>query len=303
MNLFKASRLIFVKYRLFGVILIASLMLGTMTGCATQQQVREIVKESNAALLKATTVSNEELVATTMMWTVGTDLISYPHSGLGEANKQDVWMTESAKIEAFIQAYPNQKTTAAALRLRQAMLLLDYKQFNLASAAFNMVEPQNLKTARDKSIYSLRWHLVWWFRVSDSKVLKSNEFVNADKAMEAIQDEVEKLEESPGIRDYLAEMRAWIALVSALTITNRSKAENYFEDGINSYAEIFTAEDLTELKAVSDPSTWNVSMEVLRRRLRASAIIDYAKKVIEKQGIQPELKSAVFAELLTGGEK
>ena len=290
MNRFKASKLFSVKSSLIAGFLFLILIAGIVSGCVTQKQVRDIVAESNAALVTAT-----------IMGTAGADPTSLPHPGLGtEAarSEHEPWMVPSAKIDAFIESYPDQKVTASALRVRQAMLLLVHEQYNLARTAFNMVEPQYLTTARDKALYNLHTHLIWWFRVSRSPIMSLSELREADKALEALQAEGKTLDESPGIRDYLAEMRVWIALLCARSITKKDKAKAYLEDGINNYAKIFPAEDLSGLKMASEPSDWNVSMQAVRRRLRAKAIIDYAKNVIEKQRIEPEFESSVFAELI-----
>ncbi len=67
---------------------------------------------------------------------------------------------------------------------------------------------------------------------------------------------------------------------------------------MNQYAKIFTDEDLEALKMESKPSEWDVSMEVVRRRVRNHAVIKYAKKVVEEQGIVPVFESPAFSELV-----
>jgi len=124
------------------------------------------------------------------------------------------------------------------------------------------------------------------------------EFQEADRALEAFQAKVNTLADSPEIRDYLAEMRVWIALYAARKITSPARATAYIENGIDAYAKIFTDQDLTALKLASDPAGWKVSMVEMRRRLRAKAVIDYAKDVIKRQGIEPEFASPVFNQLL-----
>ena len=160
------------------------------------------------------------------------------------------------------------------------------------------MDPQYLTNARDRALYDLRGPLVWWFRASKLDTLSLPEFQDADSALKAFQTQIDTLAGSPGIRDYLAEMRVWIALYAARKITNQAKAEAYIENGIDNYAKIFTDQDLTALKIGSDPAGWNVSMVDIRRRLRAKPVIDYAKDVIKRQRIEPEFESPVFNQLL-----
>jgi hypothetical protein len=290
MNRSKTSSLIFRKKQSLLVIFIISLIFMIMTACATRNDVQDIVAKSNAALITATITG-----------TGSTDSTGMPYAGIGKdptASESKAWMASSAKIDAFIEAHPDQKVTNNALRMRQAILLLSYKQYNLAKAAFNMVEPQHLATARDKALYNVRDHLVWWFGLNKKADMSLSEFRKADMALNGLQTEIDGLNESPDIRDYLAEMRAWIALNAALNTTSEAKAKTYLEDGINHYARIFTDEDLKELKNNPKPSEWNVSMQIVRRRLRAKAVIKHAGHVIETQGIDSVFESEAFSKLI-----
>lgn len=290
MKRFRTSRLFSFKSSLPAGFLFLPFIVAVASGCVTQQQVRDIVAESNAALVTATIMGADSAGPTFP-----------PYAGLGKdpaKSEDEPWMVPSGRIDAFIEAHPDQKVAASALRVSQAMLLLAHEQYNLARAAFSMVEPQYLTTARDKALYNLHSHLIWWFRVSRAPTMSLSEFREADKALDALQLEIITLHESGGIRDYLAEMRAWIALSSAHRITNKDRARAYLEDGINEYAKIFTAEDLNALKVATEPSDWNASTEVRRRRLRAKAVVDYARNVIKEQRIEPEFESSVFAELI-----
>jgi len=272
--------------------IVLSLWVGMLLGCATQQQVRDIVAESNAALLSAT-----------ILGVAGGDaaLPPYPGTGIDPAKSgYEPWLASSEKIDAFIETYPDQKAAASALRVRQGILLLSYKQYNLAQAAFDMVERQYLTTARDKALYRLHPHLIWWFRLDKTSSMSIAQFGEADKALEALKIEIITLDESPGVRDYLAEMRVWIALSAALQMTNKAKAKTYFEDGLNQYAKILTDKDLEALKKGSEPSEWDVSMEVVRRRVRSHAVIKYAKKVMEEQELVPDFEYPAFSELVRG---
>ena len=65
----------------------------------------------------------------------------------------------SRRIDAFIAAHPDQKTTNASLRVRQAVMLLQNKQTNLAEAAFNQAALADLKgSTRDEALKRLEVH-------------------------------------------------------------------------------------------------------------------------------------------------
>ena len=69
-----------------------------LSGCATTNEVKDIVYQSNAAML-----------------TGG------PIDGMGGDNPN--WKDEVDRIESFITAHPDADITNAALRVRQGMLL------------------------------------------------------------------------------------------------------------------------------------------------------------------------------------
>src|SRR6185503_14329741 len=99
------------RFRQFTACAVLAAMLFS-SGCATQRQVKEIVSASNMASLSA------ELG-------LGSEDPSKPAGG------GDSWKQASAKIEAFVAEHPENKTTIAALRVRQAVLLLNNKQYHL----------------------------------------------------------------------------------------------------------------------------------------------------------------------------
>ena len=245
------------------------------SACSTRQEVQEIVAQSNAKLLMA------QLPGGTLP------------SGELNAPNDAPWVELSGRLDAFIAAHPDQAKIANAMRVRQAMLLLAYNQINLAQASFNMVNPNNLKdlTARDQALYNVRDSLLWWFGLDKRGSMSRGQFEKADKTLSNLQTQVDQLESSPGIRDYIAEIRVWIALYSGLKITTTAKTQAYVEDGINQYAQIFTSEDLAALHAPTNLTNWQHSAEVVRRRLRARAIIKYAREVIRSENITPLLTS------------
>ncbi len=234
-----------------------------ITGCATTGQVTDIVERSNETLL----------------------LSLLPGAGLPSPGADDVsggrWEEDSARIDAYIAAHPGQDALAGALRIRQAMLLLTHGQYNLANASFEMVNPAHLVTARDKALYGLRMHLIWWY-AQDKTFFNADDFQKGSDALREFQKTIDTLNDSPDIRDYLAEMRAYMALQMALRITSFAEQRKYFGDGINGYAGIFADEDLRLLLAHrSDKKTLLNN----RRQVRALAVIEKAKAVSKGQPV------------------
>jgi len=117
-----------------------------LVSCATQQQVREIVEGSNAAIIGDTLAPDGDV----------------PEQGSldGEA-----WAAQVERIENFIVNHPEMAVTNNALRIRQAVVLLSAKQMALANTVFNQVDAKQLANTRDQAIYTLREHLIWWYGV------------------------------------------------------------------------------------------------------------------------------------------
>lgn len=244
-----------------------------LPGCATRKQVAEIVAQSNAAMLTG-------------------------HLGLPEpktATGKTAWQVESDRIEEFIAAHPEQKSTIAPLRVRQAMLLLSHRQFSLAEAAFNAAPIGDLHSARDKALKRRQETLLWWFANSTNDTWTTTDQTRAQTALKEFKEEQEQLASSPEIRDYLAEMRAWIGLASAKQTTSTNRARERIEEALNVYAEIFTPQDrllLAEGKEqLPDPKALGPDV---RRRLRAKAVLDQAQAQNKKDNLGAHPKVEVF---------
>lgn len=241
----------------FAVPLLLALVL-VVPGCATRRQVAEIVAQSNAAILAG-------------------------HVGLPEARGtggRPAWEEESERIDAFIAAHPDLPAATAPLRIRQAMLLLSQRQFSLAEAAFNSATLGDLHTDRDQALKRSQRTLLWWFAHSTNHTWTAVDQTNALIALTQLKEEQEQLADSPEIRDYLAEMRAWIGLSAAKQTTSANRARQLLEETLDTYAQIFTVEDLTALATGQEqaPDSEAPAFD-LRRRLRARAVLDFAREV------------------------
>ena len=246
-------------------------------GCATQRQTTDVVTESNAALLT-----------------------QLQPDGAGSGGTAD-WQSTSSKIDALIAAHPDQRVTNGALRVRQGVLLLANRQYNLAEAAFNAAT--DLKTDRDKALKALSPWLVWWYQHSADPTLNPLQRDKAREALSAFDTEIATLRASPDIRDFLAEMRACIGLKLASEEQGEAKRATFI-DTLNRYSEIFTSEDLDELAQGNlRPGSSAVTIAE-RRRLRAQAVIAKAKRMAGSGSLASltasDLKNPQFAKLVFG---
>jgi hypothetical protein len=251
-------------------------------GCATQRQVENIVAESNAAMLAAG-VPDVQLKAD------------------GSSGGTGDWQSASHKIDAFIAANPDQKTTIGALRVRQGVLLLANRQYDLAQAAFNAAS--DLKTDRDKALKALSSWLVWWYQHSADPTLNPLQRAKASEALSAFDAQIANVQGSPDIRDFLAEMRAYIGFKLASEEQGDAKRAT-FVDTLNRYSEIFTPEDLDALAQGNLKPASNAVTVTERRRLRAQAVIAKAKRMASSGSLASlsasNLKNPQFAKLVFG---
>lgn len=210
-------------------LVVAILVAGLVTGCATKRQVERIVTESNAAILARQLGADSDSVLTV--------------SGKGKSTELDA---ASARIDAFIAAHPDQPDTAAALRIRQGMLLLSLREPELAKAAFSQANLTHLHTPRDRTLKSISTNLVWWFggASSDQDGFDENDYSSATNALANLSNWQSTLSamaqedpEAEGIRDYVAETRAWIGLryASALPARKADTARAAFVETVTNY--------------------------------------------------------------------
>lgn len=181
------------------------------------------------------------------------------------------------RIDAYIQEHPNlTPATIAGLRVRQGIVYLDQRQPERATAAFDAADLALLVTPRDQALKEVAPDLVWWSRTAPLPNIPGVEMTRAAAVMQSLSAQIEKRRASPYIRDYLAEVRAWVGLKYFAALSDRSQQRAVLEDTIDEYATIFTAADLAWLCAPTPPG--NVVTADVRRRLRAQPVIARAAK-------------------------
>ena len=204
------------------------------------------------------------------------------------------------RIDEFIAAHPElTPSTVASLRIRQAVIYLDQKQYNLAAAAFDAADATQLSTARDQALKEVSSDLVWWYRTAPLDNIPGAEMGRAQAVMESLKVQTAKRQDSPDVRDLLAEMRAWVGLKYFWALPSRAKQKAVLEDTVNEYAAIFTPADLAYLCAPSR-ATDNVPPEDQRRRLRAAPVVKQAAKAAaELTGAsKPTFRDPVMQDLI-----
>lgn len=250
-----------------------------LAGCVTDDQVKRIVSDSNVASLSAQL-----------------DLGGVNAAGPGAAGN---WQEASKKIEAIIAANPDQVSTNAALRVRQAVMLLQNQQYNLAAAAFDEASLDNLHTARDRAFKTLATELVWWYRTAGNS--ESIDFTVAaaaqtkiDNVAKGLMADAAQAKLNEGIRDLLVAMRAFIGVKMATDVFGVDPARTYLQDAINAFAASLPAGETVAWAALETaPNTWppdGMSLEVAvsgtnRRHFTALSLIDAAKKAMAANAI------------------
>ena len=268
---------------------VTALLLG---GCATRRDVADIITRSNAALLTSQLGASVDL------------LTNATHGTVAPVNV----MEAAAKIDAFIEAHPDQPATLAALRIRQGILYLTNKRLNLARAAFEAAPLEHLHTERDRAIKLAADPLIWWAQNSTLNPFPLAEIPRAESALRALDTQVTHLNspsasaEGLQTRDLLAEIRAWIALTVTRRADDFAVMRTHLEEAVNSYSTILSPEDLKALAVPDAISEDRTITQDDRRRLRAKAVLSFARaraQELMQEHQQPSFRSPELQHLLT----
>lgn len=245
-----------------------------LCGCATTNDVKEIVSRSNTAMLTGA-----------------------PVGGTGE--DQPDWKEEVGRIEDFISLHPEAEVTNATLRVRQGMLLTVNKQDALATMAFDQVEPSKLFSSRDRALFALHEHLIWWFKISED-YFSDEDYGQAQSALVDFSKQCDLLPAGSEARMYLEEMRAWIGSAYAKNSTDPGIAQSIFLDGFDRYAAQFTSDDINWIKANVNADAGQFPFLFLKRRLRSREVVKEYRKVADDQGLSFELSTSQQTRELLG---
>lgn len=213
---------------LFWVVLLA--------GCVTQQQVQQIVADSD-----------ERLEGRLLVHDLGSAL---PDARPAAATDAPDWQT-IARIDAFIEAHPDQKATINALLIRKALLFLQAGKPNMATAAFAAYDASIPGNVRDRGLYDAHRVLVWWWRVApiaDASALPP--IGSFESRLTELSDTLESLPTS-GIRYYLTNIRAHMTLKYSQQLDEPVEA---LRDGLNAYCAEFPEDAKRHIRVLFDES-------------------------------------------------
>jgi len=234
-------------------------------GCVSAEQVEDIVNESNRTIVVA---SIRESSVTAVAGS-GANLDPEPGS-LDDAT----WQQAVARIEEFIDDHPGEILTINALRMREAVVLLNAGQPNLARAVFSEVDRAQLGNERDRAIYDAREHLIWWYGLGSTMSDDDRGF--AKDAMDGIADVANDLVKESHTRRYLEETRVRIALRVAQTFVTEAQIREVLDGAIERYAAQFDTDAQTAIQV------WRQQQDLAAgAALRSLRWYDYAPKVFE----------------------
>ena len=250
------------------VILLAALMLLAPVACVTERQVKDIVATSNAAMVDVP------------------DLAQPGDEPDPERLKQAV-----ARIEALINAHPDQTVLVNTLRVRQAMMLTVHKQFEAAKVAWGKASTP--PGQRDAALHE-RWKdIVWWFEKATTFL--DEDIVRGKAALENLDGTCDKLPEKSEVRYYLETMRAMIALQVANKTNTlaggevKAKTEQLMAGALQRLAARFDEQDAAWIKSkwdVDDPD--DIPIVVLRARVWMRTAMRGYFKVAKTKNMNPD---------------
>lgn len=163
------------------------LALFCFTGCVTQQQVKAIVAESNAAMVS-------------------------PALNLPGGEQGASWKEAVTTLDQLIASHPDQPVLVHHLRVRQAMLLTVNKQDSLAQVCWDQIDGSVLTTERDAALFANHACLVWWYkRASNAAPLDKQESLKTEGCIQDLSETIKGLQDL-SIRIYLGTLRVQMEL-------------------------------------------------------------------------------------------
>lgn len=187
------------------------------------------------------------------------------------------------------------KGKVASIQIMKAMAYLWAGQFHQAQIAFNAVDIRNLRSVRDQALKRIQEPLLWWFATSTKPTWDVTDFTQAQAALGQLGHEQTRLADAPETRDYIAELRAWIGLSAARNTLAANRARDLVLDTLDVYAQIFTPDDFVAIaEAKPELASSEVIDSVVRRRLRAKPVLDFARRLNKDSDLSAHPKTVTF---------
>jgi hypothetical protein len=207
-----------------GQVLTLALTALVVGGCVTARDVERIVQDANRDSVVASLAENGSLLE--------------PQPG---QLKVASWEDNVSRIEDFVVNHPDQPQTNNALRIREAVLLLNAGQTNLARAVFAEIDRGQLAGERDLAIYDAREHLVWWYGLSRS--MSDQDRTHAREALSGLARVADNLDQTSYTRRFLEETRVRVGLRLAQSLSSEADVQSVLEDATVRYAGQFDEAD------------------------------------------------------------
>jgi hypothetical protein len=189
-------------------------------GCVTQQQVKAIVAESNAAMVS-------------------------PPLNIPEGEQGASWREAVTRTDQLIASNPDQPVLVNQLRVRQAMLLTVNRRDSLAEACWKRIDGSALRTERDAALYEHHACLVWWYRrASIAAPLDRRERPKAEGFVRNLSGSIHGLE-TRSVRIYLGTIRVQmeLKLLNSSRINTPERRQAVVEglaDALEGYVGLFS---------------------------------------------------------------
>ena len=243
--------------------MIGLVLVTALTGCATSNEVKEIVDSSNAAIIQASLFPDRASL-----------------NGDGKVDTNEELDAIANRVAIFVDAYPDRLRTINPLRLRLAWAYLNAGRPNSAQAIYQEINGDYLTFETQKLIYKHFDDFVWWFNAAN----RSWELDDETKATQAIED-MKKTASEQGRTNYL---RAWLNYTAAKigimrAATKRSQDfKNITQETLDDYRKSFTDKERHEAQQTSVQQSGAVDRlddeTMLRWYLSVPAIHDEASE-------------------------
>jgi hypothetical protein len=199
------------------------LMAVSLSACLTSKQVKDIVDESNSAIIVASMSSQGEIMDVEPA-----------------TPKTNSWQKEVEKIEQFITNNPDQVATNNALRIREAVLLLNVGQPNLARAVFSEVQCAELGNSRDRAICDAQEPLIWWYGLGTT-IPEQRDKVR--KEIDSLGKVADGLPKTSPTRRMFEQIRVRAAIRLAESLSEPGDVKNVLNEALTRYEEQFSEQD------------------------------------------------------------
>jgi hypothetical protein len=227
-------------------IVLALTMLALQVGCADTAEIKQAIRDSNQAVIDTVNSQNNELFAaidsTGSTAVLGAMGVYEPAVGDDNVPPDRAWIVQVDKIERYISAHPDQLRTINALRLRQATILMQAQQKNLAKLAFEQVDGNQLFSERDRALLELQDEFIWWYSIGSARLSDEDRMIGRG-AMAELGRVAEPLPKKSTTRRLLEEMRVRIGTRVANTLGTEEGIRSMLEDATGRYGDQFSPTD------------------------------------------------------------